>query len=508
MRWVTRLAGLLALTERDSPTFWQLLIGLGKRLIWFCLVSLFTASLCWCVIGAKWTVPKVQRVWRVAEYQLRSSDYCGLTYPSLLSPHEQSELWQERLSGTHTESLSAQQLLGAAVVLGKPANYATAWLSEKVVMENVSAAEAFQQATTSYRSKNRDLRQQFSALATDAEPHNVEFWRVRAMLTYPYSLFVDEDSRSIIFEEALQELLALAPSAKQHDPQNGLYDYLIAALAWGASAELASANYPMIFREVIKNSKRYDLACHHFEAGQRCRAVMLPEKEMQFASQFCIQTGLRDDSTRIAATAGFDSEVIGFLKKLRDHLEAQAESAQRYGDPERYLQIGRQQMRLAKQLEVNSDFNFGTRLSRKAFDADARKTFRQVRITHPELTSSVPPDSFERREVENSVETAVRSEMAERLQQRFSLSSRAFENGTAVHNAISSILWGSLLCLLAMMIAFVRSRFRSVSVPGAAAWLAVVCYSVCFVGAAIGLAVVPAELVGGVLGRLAGVCGP
>jgi hypothetical protein len=183
-----------------------------------------------------------------------------------LVPKLQAQVWLKEIARHDISHRGdARVVMGAALVLDCPSpGYIVNYFEEvdsraamTLDQERVQAAEDLFEADC----KASCLA--LAAKATELEPHNVQWWRLRAILLWRNSTFSydaaprDDNWRSILDQAA------------RHDPDNALYDYLAARYYWSSSAEVVYQ--ADIDRLVVRDAERFNQGTACFELGRSKR---------------------------------------------------------------------------------------------------------------------------------------------------------------------------------------------------------------------------------------------
>lgn len=157
------------------------------------------------------------------------------------APVEQATFWLsevDRVIAEYPESASVH--MGAAWVLDSPGTgfqrdlwrrrYSFVGASPSARME--PDLDAISAATDKFREKCVKRCLELAERATQLEPADVRWWRMRALLQFEgHGLWTAE-----YFKPRNADWLEVLDECKKHDPENALYDYLAALQLWNASA--------------------------------------------------------------------------------------------------------------------------------------------------------------------------------------------------------------------------------------------------------------------------------
>ncbi|MCR9115805.1 MAG: hypothetical protein NXI22_02520, partial [bacterium] len=123
-----------------------------------------------------------------------------------------------------------------------------------------------------------------AAEATEIDPANVDWWRLRALLLWRYSMHSYDDSpRSENWLEILRE-------ASEHDADNALYDYMAAYFYWESSAEMDFHGDDD--RLVVQDQERFNRGVAHFEQGQKKPLFEVGDAGFSAVAEFLSKTAI------------------------------------------------------------------------------------------------------------------------------------------------------------------------------------------------------------------------
>jgi hypothetical protein len=115
-------------------------------------------------------------------------------------------------------------------------------------------------AAESFESKCRERCLWFARRATELDPADVRWWRMRALLQFDGE---DRSPRDNAWLDVLDECL-------RHDPENALYDYLVALQLWTESADYKMPEtLKSEMRLIVKRPELFQQGVDRFEQGQQ-----------------------------------------------------------------------------------------------------------------------------------------------------------------------------------------------------------------------------------------------
>lgn len=161
----------------------------------------------------------------------------------------------------------AEMMIGAALLLDSPAqDYQSNYIAK------IESIPGFQPIPTmnglgikiaedAFEAECKKELLELATKATEIDPTNVDWWRLRALLLWRESMHSSVDSPRV------DNWLEVLHEASKHDPDNSLYDYLAANHYWESSAEFDFQDVKV--RLVVTNDGRFDLGISQFQQGQK-----------------------------------------------------------------------------------------------------------------------------------------------------------------------------------------------------------------------------------------------
>lgn len=126
--------------------------------------------------------------------------------------------------------------------------------------------------------------------ATELEEDNPEVWRNRALLLFKRGQNVSR------MQPRVSNWMKVLESCKEHDPQNALYDYLIALQLWNQSASYEfEENFDdddFYYLLTINDQPLFEQGNHHFQLGQRKELLSYGRIAYTSSGKFLEHTGL------------------------------------------------------------------------------------------------------------------------------------------------------------------------------------------------------------------------
>lgn len=162
---------------------------------------------------------------------------------------------------------NAAKAAGGAFMLCSPTRgYSTSSISaanseataDGVIMEHVNIGWPTDSADPTVEQRVLEL----TKLAAQLEPDNIAWWQLRAMLLIPPSSHaLDSMPRDPNWETTLNECI-------QHDPNNALYDFLLAHFYWTSNAQREySPRQGILNYRVVPSGQKFEKGTSYFERG-------------------------------------------------------------------------------------------------------------------------------------------------------------------------------------------------------------------------------------------------
>jgi hypothetical protein len=264
-------------------------------------------------------------------------------------PAEQSEFWlQETTRILDMHPNDAALTMGAALMLDAPA---AGYVKRHVTLTPGPPAfgpisqwdhPTLQRLEDEFERRCGNRCLELADRTCRLEPGEVAWWRLRAVLEFRCSWSGSHGGpRSPRWLEVLDE-------CRQHDPENGLYDYLVARQLWESSADLKFCQGDTYL--VLLDAAGFRRGAERFQRAQSQRFVSLDDKGHPATERFL----------RCAAVPRFDhddlanSRLISFrrsicLRRIWKWWRIQAEEHERAGDLAEAADCHRQNLHLVDQ---------------------------------------------------------------------------------------------------------------------------------------------------------------
>lgn len=307
-------------------------------------------------------VSQIEAGWSTAAARWRTTMFRQLTstseFVTLREPPEQADYWLAEadriVSGPGDEAPLA---MGAACILDAPAQgYVATRLGpavfpglQKLAFADTGRAEAV------FESRCRAKCLELAKRATDLQPANVNWWRMRALLTF--GLAIDGTREQVPRTGGWQTVLA---DAARHDPDNALYDYLAATHLWRASSDYhptpqaAAAKLPanrVAYTVKIRDEKQFAAGVAKFNQGQRKKFVAGGEAGLPAIAAFLEHSRLmRGEQADVASSSRVVQRSSGIAIDLFCWQTARADDSVVQGDPAQALVLDKQSVHAFSQI--------------------------------------------------------------------------------------------------------------------------------------------------------------
>ncbi|QDU58146.1 hypothetical protein [Aeoliella mucimassa] len=242
-------------------------------------------------------------------------------------PVDQAKFWlaeTDRVVAEHPDSASLA--MGAAWVLDSPGvDFMSGYMKSKEYPKAFPSMgmelddEAIARATAEFRERCLPRCLELARRATELEPQNVDWWRMRALLEFEGDQFMS----GLDFSPREADWLQVLEQCQQHDPDNALYDYLAAFSLWEQSASYDAffpddATQDEDFQRIDQQTRRlastvsrtlaihdesgFLQGCKRFEAGQQKAYLAFGEAGTPCIAELVSQSGAKQSDWPIVAT--------------------------------------------------------------------------------------------------------------------------------------------------------------------------------------------------------------
>lgn len=419
-------------------------------------------------------------------------------------PIDQAEFWlaeMERLRIDDSES--ASMLMGAAWMLDSPGiNFIYKHVEQKqfpgtahffTFPDEKTIASAIRQ----FQNRCQTKCLEYADLATELEPNDVRWWRMRAMLLFEgNTLFT-----GLEFEPRQDNWIQILDDCIVHDPDNALYDYLAAIQLWSDSCEVDwpdNPNWPPDQSKLtIHDQAKFDRGTQRFSAAQKKPFLAVGESGYPAIAEFVDQSSLyKSDQADTAVSRMLAIRQSHLFLRLWRSLEAQADHATQQPDLERNVEILKQCLRLYEQAIVPAET---TALSTEStFDGLRRTAFddlMQLAKQDTSLVDSDEVDSLMGREIELRTRHAALLQALSQVQTTQALRNN-FWSLTTIASGVSCVSVAALLwCAFIALVLSLLLRRQSDSPGPLGIWRHALAWFVGYGTTFVVLGLAPAEVI-------------
>jgi hypothetical protein len=409
----------------------------------------------------------------------------GHAYIGDKEPKEQAQFWlpeAERLRQKHSDSATVS--MGAAWVLDSPGigflqHYGRQDDDLKAVPQFALRLdeESIAQAKTGFRDACVQHCLNYAACATELEPDDRRWWRMRALLLFEGdSLFSGQE-----FEPRDENWRSVLKECSQRDAENSLYDYLAAMQLWEESAQYdwpVDSNWPEDrTRLSIHSSSMFAEGERHFERAQSKHLLAIGEAGYPAITEFLGLSNLKKcDQLDVAISRLITFRQSLLIGKLWRWQNARADDAALRNDPERELKLRQQSLRLWEQAALPAETSA---LSMNTTWATVRQSNYEAVIElaekHHALLSAAEVAALREREIARQREGAMLQTALHDLESQQSGQGKVHSPAAVIYVVVSRSACILLLFAgAAFLIAGILSRRPFEEVPSAAwpHWLA------------------------------------
>jgi len=371
-------------------------------------------ALAFLVLGlrAAWVASHLETGWSTLAIHWRDATlgwFVGKYQPvSQREPTDQADFWlreTERIVAANPQS--AEIAMGAALLLDTPG---TGFVSRyrKIVRFAPGIEfpeldyEAIDRALDEFHAKNDPQCLALASRATELEPEDERWWRLRALLQFRNDVFgSDEGPRSPAWLDVLSQCAA-------HDTENALYDYLAARQFWEDSAEIDWECRPE--RLDVEDSRQFSQGVECFQRGSKKRRFVVGQ-DMEVPIVLNVLARSRvpcTDRDEVVYSRGIGLRTSMLARALVHWQRARAQAQVKRGDPEGAMVLLRDAVHSSEQYADSNEFA-GLDLAARVIRSVAWGAIRKLADEHAGLVSDRERDKIEVRHVTSCVENRVLS---------------------------------------------------------------------------------------------------
>ncbi|NQT35928.1 MAG: hypothetical protein HQ581_00475 [Planctomycetes bacterium] len=267
-------------------------------------------------------------------------------------PTDQADFWLAEVDRIFAErEPTAEMLMGAAWVLdgqARPAPYD--YLSPARLAEGVPFPPGENrldgQISEPFDVKCSARCLQLAAAATELEPDNVGFWRMRALLLFRFWTFGDAQ------DKRCTDWLAQLDECVRHDPENALYDYLAATKLWDGNVRSEFRDDGAVLH--VDDPQQFAEGNARFERGLKNQYFAVGAAALPCAAKFLRNTELPlIEQTDVAMGLCVNGRAMDLLRTLNLGLSDRATVREWKGDWTAAAALHAQSRQVARQVDVN-----------------------------------------------------------------------------------------------------------------------------------------------------------
>ena len=280
----------------------------------------------------------ISQQWRDAAVGLVAGEHRPI---SNREPVEQAAFWLAETDRIIAEDPRNPELaMGAALLLSSPGmGYEIHHVSFTGSSIPDFDREAIDRAVNDFQNRCRPKSLKLAAKATELEPNEPRWWRLRAMLS------AGETYRDRQHAARLPDRLTALQQYRKHDPDNALYDYLATYEYWKDADEFRGSDIPVV------DQAKYNRGLEFFARGQRKRFFSTGGGEAALVLSVLRRCGI-PRAEYIIVTAGQWQSIRAFevARGLWRLSSFQAQRLEKDGNLTGALAINRQSMHMLHQL--------------------------------------------------------------------------------------------------------------------------------------------------------------
>jgi len=364
-------------------------------------------------------------------------------------PSEQAEYWLRHVPTRLDKNPSSASIhMGAAWVLDSPdIGFLTNHLTQTEFANGFSSMSLdFDEGMIGSEKatfRERCLKQclWLAKRATQLEPADVRWWRMRAALQFEADLILSGQD----FQPRSTDWLEVLEAGEKHDPDNALYDYLAAIQLWNTSAtydwpdEPAPTNdegedsadqpgdvdHPQndsdndfdLWLLTVQDPKGFALANKHFLKAQKKPFLAIGEEGYPSIAEFLATSPLRKaDQSEVAVSRLVTFRHGWLISRLWRWQSVLADTARLANDHEQELAILKQNLKLFEQAILPEETSALTILMKFGFFRQySYEAIEKLNTIDPKLVEPVEWDKIRQREETLRIETATLRSSVKRL---------------------------------------------------------------------------------------------
>ncbi len=264
-------------------------------------------------------------------------------------PTDQADFWLKEVKRiTDADPENAELAMGAAILLDSPASGFLYRYSINSQQSGVAGAtlqidwNSANKASDCFESRCKDLCLTMAARATELQPDDARWWRLRALLLISGNSY---GSRNQVRDP---DWVSVLDQYIKHDPDNAFFDYLAAWQLWHESMvyDYTSKNVNVKIIDPLK----YDQALRYFKSGQKKSHCVLVDDISSVLNSFLQRSTISGlDLPGVIVNREIKNKIVFVLVDLWRRLNMQAEEAEQNCDALSSLILSREQLRMLEQ---------------------------------------------------------------------------------------------------------------------------------------------------------------
>jgi hypothetical protein len=325
-------------------------------------------------------------------------------------PLDQATFWLAEVERIHEAEMETAELcMGSAWVLDSPGvrfmqNYFKQQDAASMLPPGFGVTldqDAIQAAKSEFETKCRDRCLALAERATELNPTDVRWWRMRALLQqHPETHAPRHDGWLTVLDEC-----------SRHDPDNALYDYMAALYFWNEGAEydwpIDDPNWPEDeLRLIIKDADLFQRGIDRFEQGQKKGYLAVGEAGLPAVAHVLDASRIpKIDQAEVGVNRSLSLRQSILFYGIWRWQGVRGDNAEQSADMTGKLKTQRQQLHLFNQTVVPSETSAQHTLV--TFDSIRDQTIDELTRTargHPELIPSHEFDAIIAKEREIRVQ--------------------------------------------------------------------------------------------------------
>jgi len=323
-------------------------------------------------------------------------------------PIAQADFWLKEVNRiTDADPDNAQLAMGAAIVLDSPGLgfvYRYSTIPRQPGFTGVSPqidSNEVNLAMNLFENKCKEQCLKMAARATELQPEDVRWWRLRALLLLSGNLY---GSKNQVRDP---DWLSILDQCIKQDPDNALYAYLAAWELWNECVEYEYS--PTTTNVKITDPQKNKQAFRYFQSGQKKSRFIIDDDISSISNYFLQRSAISDLDFPCIINKEIQNKTYFILIDLWRKLNNQDEEAEQNYDFLGLLIRVRQQLRMFEQCKESRaflDYEFQLKLLLSA-------TFNKFRTLAEDNPEFVSDDEFLKMESAFEIDSFNKTVLAE-----------------------------------------------------------------------------------------------